>query len=156
VSVLVWRCLAFSALSTQELYAILQLRSEVFVVEQNCVFQDMDGSDAQALHLLGLQGDTLVAYARCFGPGIKYPEASIGRVITRASLRGTGAGHVLMQEAIRMCQHHWPTANIRIGAQARLQAFYSQHGFKPAGSIYLEDGIDHIEMLRAAEQLEKA
>jgi ElaA protein len=154
MSGLQWRCLTFEQLSTQDLYAVLQLRSEVFVVEQNCVFQDMDGSDAQALHLLGEQGGALVAYARCFGPGIKYSEASIGRVITRGSLRGTGAGHVLMREALRVCHSHWPSAPVRIGAQARLQDFYREHGFEPASGLYLEDGIDHIEMLRPAKQLE--
>jgi ElaA protein len=172
VSALQWRCLSFEQLSTQDLYSVLQLRSEVFVVEQNCVFQDMDGSDAQALHLLGEQGgglqappgnallarpgNALLAYARCFGPGIKYREASIGRVITHTSLRGTGAGHVLMQQALELCQSHWPAAPIRIGAQARLQAFYRQRGFEPASDLYLEDGIDHIEMLRPAQALENA
>jgi ElaA protein len=151
---LVWRFQAFDALTVAELYAVLRLRSEVFVVEQNCVFLDMDNSDPQAMHLMGLAGNAgetqgeLVAYARCFGPGVKYPEASIGRVITAPQARAGGLGHVLMREAVRAVQAHWGPQPIRIGAQARLQAFYEQHGFVREGQPYIEDGIPHIEMLR--------
>ena len=101
---MVWRFQAFDALTVAELYAVLRLRSEVFVVEQNCVFLDMDNSDAQAMHVLGHAPEgagELVAYARCFGPGVKYAEASIGRVVTAPSARGSGVGHVLMREAVR-------------------------------------------------------
>lgn len=151
---LVWRFQAFDALTVAELYAVLRLRSEVFVVEQNCVFLDMDNSDAQAMHLMGHTGKMgeaqgeLVAYARCFGPGVKYAEASIGRVITAPQARAGGLGHVLMREAVRALQAHWGPQPIRIGAQARLQAFYEQHGFVREGEPYIEDGIPHIEMLR--------
>lgn len=151
---LVWRFQAFDALTVAELYAVLRLRSEVFVVEQNCVFLDMDNSDAQAMHLMGHTGKMgeaqgeLVAYARCFGPGVKYAEASIGRVITAPQARAGGLGHVLMGEAVRAVQVHWGPQPIRIGAQARLQAFYEQHGFVREGEPYIEDGIPHIEMLR--------
>jgi len=153
----VWRFQAFDALTVAELYAVLRLRSEVFVVEQNCVFLDMDNSDAQAMHLIGQVGGMgevgeapgeLVAYARCFGPGVKYAEASIGRVITAPQARAGGLGHVLMREAVRAVQAHWGPQPIRIGAQARLQAFYEQHGFVREGEPYIEDGIPHIEMLR--------
>ena len=147
----VWRFQAFDALTVAELYAVLRLRSEVFVVEQNCVFLDMDNSDAQAMHLMGRAGGDqgeLVAYARCFGPGVKYTEASIGRVITAPQARAGGLGHVLMREAVRAVQVHWGPQPIRIGAQARLQAFYEQHGFVREGEPYIEDGIPHIEMLR--------
>ena len=143
-----WKLCAFDALSLQELYDLLQLRTEVFVVEQQCVFQDMDGTDAQALHLLGLQGQQLVAYARCFPAGIKFTEASIGRVITRQSLRGTGLGHVLIDKAIESVSAQWGPQAIRIGAQARLKNFYSGHGFVDLGQPYLEDGIEHLAMLR--------
>jgi ElaA protein len=146
-----WRFQAFDALTVAELYAVLRLRSEVFVVEQNCVFLDMDNSDAQAMHLIGRAGGDqgeLVAYARCFGSGVKYAEASIGRVVTAPQARAGGLGHVLMREAVRAVQAHWGPQPIRIGAQARLQAFYEQHGFVREGEPYIEDGIPHIEMLR--------
>ncbi|MBS7807566.1 GNAT family N-acetyltransferase [Variovorax sp. PCZ-1] len=144
-----WQFVAFDALSTQQLYSLLQLRTEVFVVEQNCVFQDMDGADSEAMHLLGIQENQLVAYARCFNAGIKFKEASIGRVITRSSMRGTGAGHALMRQAIQSLEQAWGGQPIRIGAQARLEKFYQQHGFAVASAPYIEDGIPHIEMLRS-------
>lgn len=147
-----WTCSPFAALSSAELYELLQLRTEVFVVEQNCVFQDMDGADHQAVHLLGRQmsggsGDTLVAYARLFPAGVKYEEASIGRVITRRCARGTGLGHALIREAMAALVARWGVQPIRIGAQARLKAYYAQHGFVDVGKPYVEDGIDHIEMV---------
>lgn len=148
---LTWRCLPFDALHARNLYALLQLRTEVFVMEQNCVFQDMDGADAQCFHLLGEQdGSTLAAYARLVPAGLKFTEASIGRVVTLPAARGGGLGHVLMREAVQALHGLWGVQPIRIGAQARLQAFYQQHGFEPDGAIYIEDGIDHIEMVRAA------
>lgn len=145
-----WRFLSFDDLSKHELYAVLQLRSEAFVVEQTCIFQDMDGADTAAMHLLGNVDGQLVAYARCFAAGEKFLEASIGRVITRSTLRGVGAGHALMHESIQQMTHCWGTQAIRIGAQAQLENFYRQHGFKGVGTPYIEDGIPHIEMLRPA------
>ncbi len=144
-----WRCLAFDQLSAAELYAVLQLRSEVFVVEQACIFQDMDGADAQAMHLLGSLQGRLVAYARCLDAGHKFVEASIGRVATGTVVRGTGAGHVLMEQAMACLFQAWGTQAIRIGAQAHLESFYGQHGFHKAGPVYLEDNIAHVEMLRS-------
>lgn len=149
-SPLTWRCLPFDALHARTLYALLQLRTEVFVVEQTCVFQDMDGADAQCFHLLGESARGLEAYARLVPAGLKYPEASIGRVVTLPAARGGGLGHALMSEAVRALVSLWGAQPIRIGAQAHLQAFYGQHGFAPAGPLYIEDGIDHIEMVRAA------
>ena len=143
-----WRFAAFDALTLTELYAVLQLRSEVFVVEQACVFQDMDGADTAAMHLLGTSGGQLVAYARCFAAGMKFKEAIIGRLITRSALRGSGAGHVLLRRAMASLTQQWGPQAIRIGAQARLEKFYRQHGFEPTGAPYIEDGIAHIEMLR--------
>jgi ElaA protein len=150
-----WQHLAFDALSPQQLYAALQLRSEVFVMEQNCTYQDMDGADVQAIHVLGWAGisqdgtaPTLVAYARCFPAGVKFAEASIGRVITHANLRGTGAGVVLMRQAIACVQQHWNAQPIRISAQAHLEKFYGKLGFVTTSAPYIEDGIPHIEMLR--------
>lgn len=144
-----WKFAAFDALTLSELYGVLQLRSEVFVVEQACVFQDMDGADTEAMHLLGTYGGKLVAYARCFAAGVKFKEASIGRLITRSDLRGSGAGHVLVRRAIDSVEQQWGPQAIRIGAQARLENFYRQHGFETSGGPYIEDGIPHIEMLRS-------
>jgi ElaA protein len=144
-----WQLLGFDDLKPQQLYAILQLRSEIFVVEQQCIYQDMDGTDAQAWHLVGTQNGRLLAYARLFAPRVKYEEASIGRVITREALRGTGAGHALMREAIACLAKLYGPQPIRISAQAHLQDFYAQHGFKVQGDVYDEDGIPHVQMLRA-------
>lgn len=145
---LTWRCLPFASLSPRSLYDLLRLRTEVFVIEQNCVFQDMDGADPACQHLLGEREGALLAYARLVPAGLKYPEASIGRVVSDPSTRGTGLGHALMREAVARLHALWGEQPIRIGAQAHLQGFYRQHGFEPAGPIYIEDGIDHIEMLR--------
>lgn len=144
-----WRYLAFEELTVAELYAVLQLRSEVFVVEQACIFQDMDGSDAQAMHLLGSLQGALVAYARCFEAGVKFAEASIGRIVTSPEIRGRGSGHALVEKAIACLSVPLGAPAIRIGAQARLNAFYRRHGFETSGPVYLEDGIAHIEMLRS-------
>lgn len=143
-----WKLLAFDELSVRDLYNVLQLRSEVFVVEQHCVFQDMDGADNRALHLLGTHAGALVAYARCFPAGVSFAEASIGRVVTRSSARGQGLGHLLIQQALQSVCAQWGVQPIRIGAQAHLKAYYARHGFVDVGLPYVEDGIDHIEMLR--------
>lgn len=144
----VWRLMAFDDLRVSELYEVLRLRSEVFVVEQQCLFQDMDGADRQAMHLLGVQHGELQAYARCFAAGVKFPEASFGRVLTRASARGTGLGHALVDQAIAAITQVWGPQPIRIGAQTHLEGFYGKHGFVDVGKPYLEDGIPHLEMLR--------
>ena len=144
-----WRFTAFDELTPAQLYAVLQLRSEVFVLEQACLFQDMDGADAQAMHLLGTRGGALVAYARCFAAGAKFEEASIGRIVTRPGVRGSGAGHALEEKAIDCLSRQWGAQPIRIGAQARLESFYGQHGFASTERLYLEDGIPHLEMLRS-------
>ncbi|MFM9997958.1 MAG: GNAT family N-acetyltransferase [Burkholderiaceae bacterium] len=161
---LVWRLATWESLGADELYAALQLRAEVFVVEQQCAFQDLDGSDPLALHLIGRgrapevgsgdgapadatqHGGELLAYARCFPAGVKYPEASIGRIVTRSSVRATGLGHLLVARAIAAVAQTWGVQPIRIGAQARLKVFYEQHGFLDAGCPYMEDGIAHLEM----------
>lgn len=117
-------------------------------MEQNCPFQDMDGYDDQAMHLMGRnEQGKLLAYSRCFDKGIKFSEASIGRVMTHQSARLTGLGHVLMNESIAKLGEAFGTQPIRIGAQARLEKFYQGHGFVTASSPYIEDGIPHIEML---------
>jgi ElaA protein len=147
---LTWQWLPFDALSRDQLYGLLRLRSEVFVVEQNCVFQDMDGLDDQAMHLLGGRASALIAYVRCFPAGVTFDEASIGRVVTRQSARGGGLGQVLMAEAIRALVAEWGAQPIRIGAQAHLKDFYQRHGFVDVGKPYVEDGIPHLEMVRPA------
>ncbi|WP_341911433.1 GNAT family N-acetyltransferase [Polaromonas sp. YR568] len=147
MSGITWRAVPFAALTTAELYVVLQLRTEVFVMEQAGIYQDMDGADHAAVHVLGVSDGQLVAYARCFPAGVKFAEASIGRVITRESVRGTGLGHELMRQAIACVVAQWGAQPLRIGAQARLEKFYVQHGFATAGEPYIEDGIPHVEML---------
>ncbi len=142
-----WQLSAFDALSVHELYELLQLRSEVFVLEQNCLFQDLDGVDAVALHLMGRSEDQLLAYARCLPPGTKFVEASIGRVVTQPQVRGSGLGHVLIEQALIAVGRTWGLQPIRIGAQAQLRDFYIDHGFADTGIRYVEDGIDHLQMI---------
>lgn len=144
---LVWKQASFDNLSVRELYALLQLRSAVFVVEQDCLFQDMDDSDVLAIHLMAWAGDRLLAYARCYGPGIKFGEASIGRIATHMQARGTGLGLLLVQKAIDLVSATWGAQPIRIGAQARLRKFYQGLGFDDMDIRYVEDGIDHLEMV---------
>jgi len=149
-----WRCLPFAALSADTLYRLLRLRSEVFVVEQNCVFLDMDGLDAQCLHVLSEVVDQegtvhMHASTRLVPPGLAFAEASIGRVVTAPAARGGGIGHTLMAESVRLLERLWGPQPIRIGAQAHLEAFYNRHGFVSDNKPYVEDGIPHIEMIRA-------
>lgn len=143
-----WITLPFNELNTNELYNYLALRAEVFIVEQNCPYQDLDGLDQRAIHLFGYDGTTLVACARLFAPGDCYTEASIGRVITKPSHRSLKIGHTLMQKAIQFCDDTFHRPSILIGAQAYLEKFYESHGFLRVSDIYLEDNIPHIKMLR--------
>ena len=140
-----WTCLSFDELSLQQLYAVLALRSEVFVVEQNCVFQDIDGLDPQTLHLLGERDGQVVAYARLIPPGIKGADALIGRVVTSPAARGGGTGRALMAEAVAQCEQRW-RGPITLHAQAHLERFYGSFGFVQSGERYIEDGIPHMEM----------
>ena len=143
-----WLCLPFEHLSLAQLYAILALRQEVFAVEQNCAYQDVDGVDPKAHHLMCWDAGTLAAYCRLIPSGVCYPEASIGRVVTRATHRGRGMAHDLMRRAISTVGDLWGVQAIQIGAQQYLTAFYQGHGFVAVGEPYLEDGIPHIHMLR--------
>lgn len=145
---LTWRFAPFDELSPREAHDIFQLRVDVFVMEQNCPFQDIDGADLDAWHLLGRREGQLIAYARLIPAGIKFTEPSIGRVITRQTVRGTGLGRELMKEALARSDALWPGQAVRIGAQHRLEKFYQSLGFATASGIYIEDGIPHIEMLR--------
>jgi ElaA protein len=142
-----WVCKSFDALTPVELYAILRLRNEVFVVEQNCVFQDADNKDQASYHLMGWQQESLAAYTRLVPPGTAYAEPSIGRVAITITARGSGIGRLLMQQSIAECRKLFGNAAIRIGAQLYLKGFYTSLGFVPTGGIYPEDGIDHIQML---------
>lgn len=137
-------------LSTREMYTIIQAREAVFVVEQACAYQEVDGLDLDSWHLSVLKDGELAAYARVVGPGLKYEEPSIGRVLTLAKFRSLKIGYALVAEAIRFTEAHYPGAGIRIGAQAHLQKFYGSLGFEPVGEIYDEDGIAHIDMVKAA------
>jgi ElaA protein len=146
-----WRFARLDGLTAREVHDILQARSAVFVVEQACVFQDMDGADPASWHLFAASGDALAAYCRLVPPGVKYREPSIGRVITTQAVRGTGMGRELMGEALRRCEALWPGAAVRIGAQLHLERFYGEFGFARASEPYDEDGIPHIEMLRPGD-----
>jgi ElaA protein len=152
-----WQWRAFAELSLKELYAIMQARQIVFIVEQACPYLDADGYDERAWHLMGWAGQEeeriLAAYARVFAPGVKYSEASVGRVITHPSMRGQGLGEALMREALRRLESLAPHAAVRIGAQMYLEKFYEKSGFRRVSAPYDEDGIMHIEMLRAANGL---
>ncbi|MGO4289629.1 GNAT family N-acetyltransferase [Chitinophaga sp. RAB17] len=146
---MIWKIKSFEELTVAELYAILRLRSEVFIIEQNCAYQDLDNSDQKALHLMGTDDSgQLLAYTRIFAPGIKFTEASIGRVVTSPLARGQGAGRELMERSILELQQHYGKIPIKIGAQQYLQRFYTSLGFEQTSDTYLEDGIPHIEMLR--------
>ena len=142
-----WVLKPFNELSTTELYAILQLRSEVFVVEQNCVYLDIDGKDKKSLHFMAWQNDQLTAYTRLVPPGISFNEASIGRVITSPKYRKLGIGITLMEKSIQHTLQHYATNKIRIGAQLYLKQFYEGFNFVAQGDEFLEDGIPHIEVL---------
>jgi len=142
-----WICKSFQTLKPEELYAILQLRNEVFVVEQNCVFQDADGKDEYAWHMMCWNDDRLIAYTRLLPKGISYTNASIGRVVTSHNARRSGIGKELMYRSIAFIYDTWGKQAIQIGAQLYLKKFYEHFGFQQTSEIYLEDGIDHIEMI---------
>ncbi|MDT0651165.1 GNAT family N-acetyltransferase, partial [Autumnicola edwardsiae] len=139
----------FQELTTEELYQILQLRSEIFVVEQNCVYQDIDGKDEQALHVMGTKEGKLVAYTRCFDKGFYFEETSIGRVLVKQNQRKNNYGHEIMEASIQAIRERFKTANIRLSAQQYLIEFYKSHGFSTTGEGYLEDGIPHIAMVKS-------
>lgn len=141
-----WRCRRFDELSREELYELLRLRAEVFVVEQNCPYQDLDGHDQAGQHVLGYRDDKLVAYTRLLPPGIKYDACSIGRVVTSPEVRRDGFGRELMKVSISYCSSHWPGEPITISAQQYLENFYQQFGFVTESEPYQEDGIPHIRM----------
>lgn len=144
---ILWQYKSFDELSSSELYEVLKIRSEVFIVEQNCPYQDVDGKDQKSFHFTGWRGKAAVAYVRIIPPGISYNEASIGRVLTVAAERKNGTGRILMEKAIDLTLHQFNVTEIKIGAQLYLERFYTSLGFRQSGPQYLEDGIPHIEML---------
>lgn len=140
---------SFKELTTKELYDLLQLRSEVFVVEQDCVYQDVDGKDQKAHHVLGYKNDTLVAYTRIFKPGDYFDEASIGRVVVKGNERQYKYGYDIMNASVEAIKVNYNQTQIRISAQTYLKRFYNNLGFFEVGEEYLEDGIPHINMLKS-------
>jgi ElaA protein len=150
-----WQAKAFTELTLNQLYDVLKLRVDIFVVEQTCFYPDLDSDKdkldrhPQTLHLVGYQGNQLVAYLRILPKGESYLEnISIGRVVIAPNARGGGLGHELMTEALSICHNHFPKENIKISAQEHLSAYYQKHGFTQVSPMYLEDGIPHIAMLR--------
>ena len=145
-----WRWCHFDQLSVHELDAIYRARQMVFTIEQHCAYLDADGHDPLSHHLAAWSDDRRLplAYARLVGPGAKYGEPSIGRVLTLPAARGAGLGRELVRRAIRHGQDAFPGQAIRIAAQTRLESFYGSFGFHPVGDSYLEDDIPHTEMLR--------
>ncbi len=141
-----WSCKSFDELTNKELYAILQLRDEVFVVEQQCIYLDADGKDLHCHHMMGWKNDQLVAYTRLVPPGISYKEVSIGRVVSSPSVRGTGIGRELMQRSIGNAWEIYGMQDIVISAQYYLLEFYRSLGFAEEGDVYPEDEIPHIQM----------
>ena len=143
-----WTVKYFVSLTSHELYAILQLTAEVFGVEQNCVYQDMDNKDQLCFHLMGWHNDQLVAYTRLVPPGLSYTEPSIGRVVTSPGARRRGLGKTLIEKSIAEIFNLFGKTSIKIGAQLYLKKFYEAFDFEQSGYIYDEDGIDHIQMIR--------
>ena len=143
-----WQLIPFSQLDTTQLYQLLKLRVDVFVVEQTCPYPELDDKDHQSgvHHLLGYQGKELVACARLLPKGLSYSSVSIGRVATMENKRGGGLGHQLLIQALKECESLWPGESIEIGAQEHLASFYGQHGFIQTSEVYLEDDIPHIDM----------
>jgi ElaA protein len=144
-----WILKKFEELDVNELYAMLRLRSEVFVVEQNCVFLDMDDKDQDAYHLMGFIDESLAAYTRLVPPVAESDLPSIGRVVTAPLHRRGGLGKMLMEKSIEETLRLFGNVPIKIGAQLYLQKFYTELGFHQTSEIYLEDGIEHIEMIRS-------
>jgi ElaA protein len=143
-----WLLKKFEELNPYQLYAILQLRNEVFVVEQNCVFQDADDKDQMSVHLMGYQHNQLVAYTRLVPPGVIYDIPSIGRVVTLKAVRRSGTGKKLMKQSIEFTYELFGEQPIKIGAQLYLEKFYNDFGFIKCSDVYLEDGIEHIYMIK--------
>ena len=142
----------FDTISKEELYDVLSLRQRVFIIEQDCLYEDLDYSDQDASHLLLYKDNKLIGYSRVFPPGIKYDAASIGRIVTDSDYREKGYGRSITQESIRFLKNNYPGSDITISAQYRLVNFYEDLSFKREGDVYLEDDIDHIKMTLEANK----
>ena len=142
----------FDTISKEELYDVLSLRQRVFIIEQDCFYEDLDYFDQVANHLLLYKDNKLIGYSRVFPPGIKYDAASIGRIVTDSDYREKGYGRIVTQESIRFLKNNFPRSDIAISAQYRLVNFYEDLGFKKEGDVYLEDNIDHIKMTLEANK----
>jgi len=140
---------AFNELTLDELYGLLKLRSGVFVVEQDCVYQDIDEKDKKSIHVLGLKNGEIIAYARIFKPGDYFNEAAIGRVVVDIKYRGLGYANDIMKASIKSVQERFNETVMRVSAQTYLKNFYDNLGFKQVGKEYLEDGIPHIAMIKS-------
>ncbi|MGB0149853.1 MAG: GNAT family N-acetyltransferase [Flavobacteriales bacterium] len=150
-----WKAKPWKDITRDEWHALVRLRVDVFVVEQDCPYSDLDGKDLRAWHVWKegedvAKGTAMLACARVLGPGVSYAEPSIGRVATRRDRRSEGLGKELMERSIEVCERTWPGQDIRISAQCYLEAWYGELGFRSVGEPYLEDGIPHIQMLRSA------
>lgn len=143
-----WQLLSFAELSVDQLYELLKLRVNVFVVEQDCAYAELDEKDRhpQTMHLLAFEEEQLCGYSRIIPPGVSYLQASIGRVAVAAEFRNKGVAKQLMLKSIETTKAHWPTQGIQIGAQEYLSGFYQQLGFEAVSEVYLEDGIPHLDM----------
>ncbi|MDT3779270.1 GNAT family N-acetyltransferase [Nitrospira sp. MA-1] len=151
MSISKWEATTFQHLTVQQLYDVLQLRVDVFVVEQQCAYRELDEYDRhpETKHLSGRnKNGELLAYARILSPGLRYPEVNLGRFVVKADFRKQGIGHQLLRTALREISTYWPKTPIRISAQEYLQAFYEQYGFFRVSDVYLEDGIPHVEMVK--------
>ena len=144
---LLYKVKTYKELTKEDLYNLLQLRSEVFVVEQVCVYQDIDGKDQKALHVLGYKEEKLIAYTRLFKSGDYFNKASIGRVVVKENYRHHKYGYEIMQVSIKAIKEHFRETEIKISAQCYLKKFYNGLGFNEVGEEYLEDGIPHIAMV---------
>ena len=142
---------SFKDLTTEQIYKILRLRSEVFVIEQDCIYQDIDNKDQKALHILGFRNNALVAYARLFEPGYYFSAAAIGRVVVKKEERSKNYGVEIMRAAIKAAEESYGASDISVSAQTYLTNFYNDLGFIEEGETYLEDGIPHIKMTRSSD-----
>lgn len=150
-----WHTKAFEELTVEELYDILKLRTDVFVVEQHCPYPELDGKDKNCLHVFATHHGSVVAYARIVPPGLSYPQMSIGRVIVHEKYRKDGLGRVLMNLVLDKIEEEFEAQEIQIGAQCYLKDFYGSFGFEPASEDYLEDGIPHVDMIRKESEYDK-
>jgi ElaA protein len=147
-----WHFLSFDELSTEQLFELLKARQQVFIIEQECIYPDIDDWDREAWHLMAYKGSELLASLRLLPPGLRYQEASIGRVLTTTAARGMGLGHQLLQQVLPQVRRLFPEAGLRISAQQHLENYYAGYGFETVSAPYDEDGIAHIEMLLPASR----